>query len=126
MRATSWVFTTLRARVPFKQPSPRPQPLPSEPVSTQFAESRNAYYPRHIPRNETQNIKRIAVLLPFNSTNADVQRQSKGIYNAIQMALFLRGHVADFAGIAVFLAAPASDYVTGAAITVDGGYSVQG
>ena len=32
----------------------------------------------------------------------------------------------DFAGIAVFLAAQASDYVTGAAITVDGGYSVQG
>jgi 2-deoxy-D-gluconate 3-dehydrogenase len=32
----------------------------------------------------------------------------------------------DFAGIAVFLAAAASDFVTGAAITVDGGYSVQG
>ncbi|MBX9946087.1 MAG: glucose 1-dehydrogenase [Reyranella sp.] len=32
----------------------------------------------------------------------------------------------DFAGIAVFLASAASDYVTGAAITVDGGYSVQG
>jgi 2-deoxy-D-gluconate 3-dehydrogenase len=32
----------------------------------------------------------------------------------------------DFAGIAVFLAAGASDFVTGAAITVDGGYSVQG
>ncbi len=32
----------------------------------------------------------------------------------------------DFAGVAVFLAAAASDYVTGAAITVDGGYSVQG
>jgi 2-deoxy-D-gluconate 3-dehydrogenase len=32
----------------------------------------------------------------------------------------------DFAGIAVFLAAPASDFVTGAAITVDGGYAVQG
>jgi len=31
----------------------------------------------------------------------------------------------DFAGIAVFLAAAASDFVTGAAITVDGGYSVQ-
>ena len=36
------------------------------------------------------------------------------------------GVPADFAGIAVFLAAPASDFVTGAAITVDGGYSVQG
>ena len=73
------------------RPLPPGQPLPSEAVSTQFAEGRNAYYPRHIPRNETQNIKRIAVLLPFNSTNADVQRQSRGIYNAIQMALFQVG-----------------------------------
>jgi len=32
----------------------------------------------------------------------------------------------DFAGIAVFLAAAASDFITGAAITVDGGFSVQG
>ena len=30
----------------------------------------------------------------------------------------------DLAGIAVFLAAPASDFVTGTAIPVDGGYSV--
>jgi 2-deoxy-D-gluconate 3-dehydrogenase len=32
----------------------------------------------------------------------------------------------DFAGTAVFLASSASDFVTGAALTVDGGYSVQG
>jgi 2-deoxy-D-gluconate 3-dehydrogenase len=36
------------------------------------------------------------------------------------------GEPDDFAGIAAFLASPASDFVTGAAITVDGGYSVQG
>lgn len=32
----------------------------------------------------------------------------------------------DFSGIAVFLAGPGSDFVTGAAIPVDGGYSVMG
>jgi 2-deoxy-D-gluconate 3-dehydrogenase len=36
------------------------------------------------------------------------------------------GTPADHAGIAVFLASPASDFVTGTAIAVDGGYSVQG
>src|SRR5436190_3516904 len=36
------------------------------------------------------------------------------------------GEPQDFAGIAVFLASTASDFVTGAAIPVDGGYSVQG
>ena len=35
------------------------------------------------------------------------------------------GVPADLAGIAVFLAAPASDFVTGAAIPVDGGYSAE-
>jgi len=36
------------------------------------------------------------------------------------------GLPADFAGIAVFLASAASDFVTGTAIPVDGGFSVQG
>jgi 2-deoxy-D-gluconate 3-dehydrogenase len=36
------------------------------------------------------------------------------------------GEPGDFRGIAAFLASPASDFVTGAAIAVDGGYSVQG
>ena len=36
------------------------------------------------------------------------------------------GDPGDFAGIAVFLASAASDFVTGTAIPVDGGYSVQG
>ena len=36
------------------------------------------------------------------------------------------GEIDDFGGIAVFLASPASDFITGTAIPVDGGYSVQG
>ena len=36
------------------------------------------------------------------------------------------GGPADFRGIAAFLASPASDFVTGTAIPVDGGYSSQG
>ena len=34
------------------------------------------------------------------------------------------GEIDDFAGIAVFLASPASDFVTGTAIPVDGGFSI--
>jgi 2-deoxy-D-gluconate 3-dehydrogenase len=36
------------------------------------------------------------------------------------------GEIDDFAGIAVFLSSSASDFVTGAAIPVDGGFSVMG
>jgi 2-dehydro-3-deoxy-D-gluconate 5-dehydrogenase len=36
------------------------------------------------------------------------------------------GEPEDFAGVAVFLASPASDFITGVALPVDGGYSVQG
>jgi 2-deoxy-D-gluconate 3-dehydrogenase len=36
------------------------------------------------------------------------------------------GEIDDFAGIAVFLSSPASDFVTGTAIPVDGGYSISG
>jgi 2-deoxy-D-gluconate 3-dehydrogenase len=36
------------------------------------------------------------------------------------------GNAGDMAGIAVFLCSPASDFITGTAIPVDGGYSAQG
>ncbi len=36
------------------------------------------------------------------------------------------GSAEDLAGVAVFLASPASDFVTGTALPVDGGYSAQG
>jgi len=43
---------------------------------------------------------------------------------ALQTPLGRLGEPADLAGLAVFLASPASDYVTGAAIPVDGGWLV--
>jgi 2-deoxy-D-gluconate 3-dehydrogenase len=36
------------------------------------------------------------------------------------------GGIDDLAGVAVFLASAASDFVTGTAIPVDGGYAIQG
>ena len=36
------------------------------------------------------------------------------------------GAIDDFAGVAVFLASPASDFVTGSAIPIDGGFSIMG
>jgi 2-deoxy-D-gluconate 3-dehydrogenase len=36
------------------------------------------------------------------------------------------GEISDFAGMAVFLSSHASDFVTGAAIPVDGGFSIMG
>ncbi|MEZ6029153.1 MAG: penicillin-binding protein activator [Hyphomonadaceae bacterium] len=71
---------------------PRPgEPLPSAPVSDVYANNRKAYHPRHLPADQQTALKRIAVLLPFSSTNAEVRRQSTGIYNGIQMALFQVG-----------------------------------
>ncbi len=64
------------------------EPLPSAPVSDRYADSRNAYMPRHIPRDQAGDLKRVAVLLPFNSTDAEVRRLSRGLFNAIQMSLF--------------------------------------
>jgi ABC-type branched-subunit amino acid transport system substrate-binding protein len=53
-----------------------------------YAESRNAYMPRHIPRGEARELKRIAVLLPFSSTDPEVRRLTTALFNAVQMAMF--------------------------------------
>jgi branched-chain amino acid transport system substrate-binding protein len=73
---------------------PRPtgaDPAPSAPVIDTYADSRNAYVPRHMTGAQSQNLKRIAVLLPFSSANAEVKKQADGIFNAIQMSLFQVG-----------------------------------
>jgi 2-dehydro-3-deoxy-D-gluconate 5-dehydrogenase len=55
------------------------------------------------------------------------REQVPGLHEKVRARMPVQrwGEPSDFAGIAVFLAAPASDFITGAAIAVDGGYSVQ-
>jgi 2-deoxy-D-gluconate 3-dehydrogenase len=62
--------------------------------------------------------------------NTDLTRGARAQVEGLHERVLARtpaarwGEPGDFAGIAVFLAAPASDFVTGAAIAVDGGYSI--
>ncbi len=63
--------------------------------------------------------------------NTDLTRKAREQVQGLNERVLARtpaqrwGMPDDFAGIAVFLAAPASNFITGAAIPVDGGYSVQ-
>jgi 2-deoxy-D-gluconate 3-dehydrogenase len=56
------------------------------------------------------------------------RRQIPGLYENVLLRTPAGrwGTIDDLRGVAVFLASHASDFVTGATITVDGGYSIQG
>ncbi len=58
----------------------------------------------------------------------NARRQVPGLHDSVLARTPVKrwGVGEDLAGIAVFLAGPASDFVTGTAIPVDGGYSSQG
>ncbi len=76
------------------------------------------------------NIQVNAVLPGWIDT--DLTRKARehapGLHDAVLARTPCRrwGNMDDLAGAAVFLASPASDFVTGAAIPVDGGYSAAG
>jgi 2-dehydro-3-deoxy-D-gluconate 5-dehydrogenase len=76
------------------------------------------------------NIQVNAVLPGWIDT--DLTRKARAQVDGLHDRVLVRtpagrwGTPADHAGIAVFLASAASDFVTGTAIPVDGGYSVQG
>ncbi len=77
-----------------------------------------------------QNIQVNAVLPGWIDTDLTqrARREIEGLHERVlaRTPAGRWGEPADFAGIAVFLASSASDYVTGAAIPVDGGYSTVG
>ena len=75
------------------------------------------------------NIQVNAVLPGWIDTELTIaaRRQVEGLHERIlrRTPAGRWGVPTDMGGIAVFLAAPASDFVTGTAIPVDGGYSVE-
>jgi 2-deoxy-D-gluconate 3-dehydrogenase len=76
------------------------------------------------------NIQANAVLPGWIDT--DLTRRAREQIDGLHDKVLVRtpaarwGAIDDFAGIAVFLASPASNFVTGTAIPVDGGFSVMG
>ena len=76
------------------------------------------------------NIQANAVLPGWIDT--DLTRRAREEINGLHDRVVARtptarwGNIVDFAGIAVFLSSAASDFVTGTAIPVDGGFSIMG
>jgi 2-dehydro-3-deoxy-D-gluconate 5-dehydrogenase len=76
------------------------------------------------------NIQANAVLLGWIDT--DLTKRARAEIEGLHEKVLARtpaarwGAIADFAGVAVFLASSASDFVTGTAIPVDGGFSIMG
>ncbi len=77
-----------------------------------------------------QNIQVNAVLPGWIDTalTQGARREVEGLHDRVlaRTPAGRWGEPGDMAGVAVFLASAASDFVTGTAIPVDGGYSVQG
>ncbi len=78
----------------------------------------------------TDNIQVNAVLPGWIDTELTqrARQQIEGLHESVLRRTPAKrwGTEQDMAGVAVFLASSASDFVTGAAITVDGGYSILG
>jgi hypothetical protein len=68
---------------------PRPgDPQPEVTFANPFSQRNDAYVPRHLAGVEARSLKRIAVLLPFNSPDAATRTEARGLFNAIQLSLF--------------------------------------
>jgi 2-deoxy-D-gluconate 3-dehydrogenase len=76
------------------------------------------------------NIQVNAVLPGWIDTELtqNARRQVQGLHESVlrRTPAGRWGGMDDMAGVAVFLASPGSDFVTGTAIPVDGGYAIQG
>ncbi|MBI1340648.1 ABC transporter substrate-binding protein [bacterium] len=96
--ASGCVGGPTRPTTPTYSGAERPEPSrPDRPDAPQprdsgfmnpFASRPEAYIPRHVAPNEAAALKRVAVLLPFSSSDAAVRREASGLFNAIQLALF--------------------------------------
>ena len=60
------------------------------------------------------------VIIPIFTNDSE-----RAEHNAKQTAIGRNGELCDLEGITVFLASPASDYITGQTIYVDGGFTAK-
>ncbi len=75
-----------------QRPDPSRPPRPDAPqdgpmISDPFAGS-GPYQPRHLADVRSRDLKRVAVLLPFSSSNQQVSQLADSLFNALQMSLF--------------------------------------
>jgi 2-deoxy-D-gluconate 3-dehydrogenase len=77
-------------------------------------------------RRAEKNLEAARAIEAFNIKTAALRLTSARKRVLARTPVNRWGEPQDFAGIAVFHASSASDFITGAAIPVDGGYSSQG
>lgn len=88
-RPTTPTYTGNQRPDPSRPPTPD-APQPGTTIADPFAGS-GPYRPRHLGDVRSRDIQRVAVLLPFSSTNQQVSELADSLFNAMQMSLFETG-----------------------------------
>lgn len=85
-RPTTPTYTGNQRPDPSRPPRPD-APQPGTTIADPFAGS-GPYRPRHMADVRSRDIQRVAVLLPFSSTNQQVSQLADSLFNSMQMSLF--------------------------------------
>lgn len=85
-RPTTPTYTGNQRPDPSRPPRPD-APRDSSGISNPFA-GPGPYQPRHLEGVRSRDLQRVAVLLPFSSTNQQVKQLADSLFNAMQMSLF--------------------------------------
>ncbi len=85
-RPTTPTYTGNQRPDPSRPPRPD-APLDGSAIADPFA-GPGPYQPRHLADVRSRDLQRVAVLLPFSSSNQQVSQLADSLFNAMQMSLF--------------------------------------